>query len=560
MHRRLGFCCWAVLLSYSTLSAADVDVKNEDDGKNTFQDTSFSTFGTFLKETVFGQGGLAANEDSTNYDPFSNLMNGEYAEKDSFARLSSLFQAATKAGKEGAPQSNDGFLSNLITSVAWSQQQESEPFDQLVAIFWNATKRVSIQLENTFKDAFAQFTLNPLQAFYHMQQQEALRNSVYKRRQHAFMPKLTLKQAVPLADGLFLSQLAYVNTCNHVQEHLESFHNNSWALLNCSVTGKPSQPAHFVAVRKEAEPMQSDKNLWERLLGYNDDGKNALEVVIVIRGSKEIADFISDGLLEAVDYRGGKAHDGIVASAQWLHQQYEHFFLRLLKLTGRRRMKVWCVGHSLGAGTAALASLEFNAAKSNDGAIEAHSLGFGTPAIVSKELSLALKTSVTTVINDADCVPRMSGATLVNAWIKAASYQDWMDEAQHDIRLLMNVMKENFPFPDLIETLLGGLLVWLDNTKEKQQRPIQNETKKFHAEPLLFPPGDCIHLYRDSTQWQCVYMPCIKFDEIEAVGHLVWDHLIPSGYYVGLLQYVRGLTRDWNWSFDPDLMKLPVPP
>ena len=261
-----------------------------------------------------------------------------------------------------------------------------------------------------------------------------------------------------------------------------------------------------------------------------------------------------------MDYRGGKAHDGILASSQWLHQQYEPFLYRLLELTGRRRLKLWCVGHSLGAGTAALASLEFNAAASNNGTIDAHALGFGTPAIVSKELSLALKSTVTTVINDADCVPRMSGATLVNAWVSAASYREWVDEAQLDIRLLMSAMKQNLPFPDLTDKILGGLLVWVEKIKESQQPTGPNDdTKNVHVTPILFPPGDCIHLYRDSTQWQGVYMPCTSFGEIEAVAHTVWDHLIPNGYYVGLLQYLRVLTKDWNWRFDPDLMKLPVP-
>jgi len=536
---------------------------NENDRDGGFRDTvEFPNFARFLRETVFGQKDASEDVDNkSNRDPFSGLLEGAPQGSDIFRQFSNLFRDATEKDQEGESfQTNNDFLSDLISSVASSQQQESEPLEQLIEIFWTAAKRVHKQLENTFKDALEQFSLNPLQAFYHMQQQEIEKNSVYKRKKHAFMPPLTLEQAIPLAEGLFLSQLAYVDTCDHVLEHLKSFHNNTWALLNCSCTGKPSQPAHFVAVRKEAEALQSKKNLLKRILNQEDDESDVLEVVIVVRGSKEIADFISDGLLEPVDYRGGKAHDGILSSAQWLHQQYVGFFASLLELTGRQKLKLWCVGHSLGAGTAALASLEFNAATNNNGTINARALGFGTPATISKDLSLALKSTVTTVVNDADCIPRMSGANLVNAWIKASSYQDWVDEAQHDIRMLMNVMKQNLPFPDLTEAIFRGLLAWLDSLKENRQPPSpKHDGTKFRAKQILYPPGECIHLYRDGTKWQGVYMPCTDFDEIEAVGHLVSDHLIPSGYYIGLLNYLRVLKRDWNWQFNPDLMELPVP-
>jgi hypothetical protein len=99
-----------------------------------------------------------------------------------------------------------------------------------------------------------------------------------------------------------------------------------------------------------------------------------------------------------------------------------------------------------GAGSAALACLEFNRPVSNstrkatnatfsvNGAIshlngtnesvpliDAYALGFGTPAILSQEISEQSRSKVTTVINDADCVPRMSGATMVNMWLEVVS-------------------------------------------------------------------------------------------------------------------------------------------
>ena len=46
----------------------------------------------------------------------------------------------------------------------------------------------------------------------------------------------------------------------------------------------------------------------------------------------------------------------------------------------------------------------------------------GTPAVLSPELSFKYRNAITTVVADADCVPRMSGQTLVNAWHRIISH------------------------------------------------------------------------------------------------------------------------------------------
>lgn len=219
--------------------------------------------------------------------------------------------------------------------------------------------------------------------------------------------------------------------------------------------------------------------------------------------------------------------------------------MRLLRLSNHR------------AGTAALASLEFN--DQDCDAVEAHSLGFGTPAVVSKNLSESLQQSVTTVIHDADAVPRMSGATLANAWLRIVRY-NWTDDALEDLQQLLNFIQENVP------SMVAGVLL-TDDTKEKIVKWFtsflisQNNLPYIESsgfEPVLFPPGECIHVYRDGVQWQGNVMPCHRFSELEVVRHLIDDHLIPNGYYVGLLNFLRGAKKDWNWQFAHDLTRLPV--
>ena len=118
---RLVFCAILLLYRPKTVNTQDTDVNIDQDGEGDAcqETTGFSNFGKFLKETVFGQGGLTNPADkNTDYDPFSNLSEGASAANDIFTKLSSIFQAAT-ISQEDEPQSNDEFLSDLIASVAW---------------------------------------------------------------------------------------------------------------------------------------------------------------------------------------------------------------------------------------------------------------------------------------------------------------------------------------------------------------------------------------------------------------------------------------------------------
>ena len=81
--------------------------------------------------------------------------------------------------------------------------------------------------------------------------------------------------------------------------------------------------------------------------------------------------------------------------------------MRILKMSGRSKMKLTVLGHSLGAGAAAIACIEFN---DND-KIDAKCIGFGCPALLDAKQSEKWKDKIITVISDSDCVCRMSGAT-----------------------------------------------------------------------------------------------------------------------------------------------------
>jgi hypothetical protein len=205
-----------------------------------------------------------------------------------------------------------------------------------------------------------------------------------------------------------------------VDTYIQQIGKGEWMLRNCTLESKPHSPAHFLALKEISE---------NRNMGFFDFvnsfvGKvvssDALEAVLVIRGTKTIGDILTDAVLKPTDYRGGKAHDGILRAARSVVEVYHNDLKRLLKDSGQKKLKLWLTGHSLGAGTASLVAIEFFECCKDW--IEVEAAGFGTPALLSPELSYKYRDIVTTVVTDSDCVPRMSGTTMVNAWLRIESH------------------------------------------------------------------------------------------------------------------------------------------
>jgi hypothetical protein len=46
-------------------------------------------------------------------------------------------------------------------------------------------------------------------------------------------------------------------------------------------------------------------------------------------------------------------------------------------------------------------------------------------------------------------------------------------------------------------------------------------------DPVLYPPGRCLHLYRNGWQtYNCAWMPRVSFDEIPSSMNMLDDHLV----------------------------------
>ena len=231
--------------------------------------------------------------------------------------------------------------------------------------------------------AFGEIPVNkidPVAFPYYLESQDAKKNPSWKRRLHRFMPGVPKETIFGLHDALYLSQLAYVDTVEEVQAGLEKYDGAKFELVFCTTESTPVVPAHFMVVKKEPKSKRPHKPKswslpWSKSKHGDHKKKEYVEIVLSIRGTKTVEDMFSDALLECTEYRGGKAHDGVCASGLSIVEKHTALILRVLKMSGRKKVRLTLLGHSLGAGAASIACIEFN--ENHPDKIEADCIGFG---------------------------------------------------------------------------------------------------------------------------------------------------------------------------------------
>ena len=374
-----------------------------------------------------------------------------------------------------------------------------------------------------FLDGESLPAMHPSNLYYFLEHEDERKNPSWRRRKHRFFTGMNVDTVDKLNTMLNLADLSYTDSMDEIQERLET--EFDYELAYCTMESFPGKPSHFVAVKK-------NQSKWS----------NTLEVTLVVRGTKTITDVITDLLCDAVDYRGGKAHAGILQSGQYLAAKHQNLFEKLCELSGKKKLKVTLIGHSLGAGAASIAGMELN----DQDNIEVEVIGFGCPSLLSEDLSKQAETYVTTVVSDNDCVPRMSAATMLNAVLDIGEF-NWVPSARRDIEEVVEQVQDLLPsvFTDankeklmsVIDDLLLETVIIPDRTEKRM-------------DPVLFPPGKCIHFYRDGYGISGSVVPCTFFGEIDVSRRMVEDHLYHSGYQLIFLDLMRQHHNDHNFRFD----------
>jgi len=407
---------------------------------------------------------------------------------------------------------------------------ETRTFRQMYDVFAGAFQLVSQSIDAHFGDIkLSQF--NPFSFLYYLELEDMRKNASWKRRAHRFFRSLRPEEVIELHESLFLAELAYVDTIDEIRSGLED--GSDWELIHAQLTSSPAEPGHFVAVRRNQKKKSDD-----------------LEVLLSVRGTKEIGDLLSDAFLDAEPYRGGKAHAGVKMSGQYLVNKHTKLLMQMLELSGKKKIKLMIVGHSLGAGAGSIAAFEFN----DNPNIEASAIGFGCPALLTKDLSDV--DFIQTVVSDADVVPRMSGASVRNAVLDIMAY-DWADVAYRDVEFLIQMIRKTFKALPISDEFEKSVLAFVKKTLDESIKPFclrMNKDFGERLEPILIPPGKCIHFYRDGSGFSGRHTPCSFFDSVEISRTMIDDHLTPQGYHRSMLLFMRDVTDDIHFRFAHDAL------
>lgn len=229
---------------------------------------------------------------------------------------------------------------------------------------------------------------------------------------------------------------------------------------------------------------------------------------------------------------------GILESGQWIAGKHGDLLENLRTLSNKKKIKLTLLGHSLGAGTAAISGIELN----DNSLIDVEVFGFGCPALLSRELSAATKDIITTVIGDNDCIPRLSMATMVNALIDIATF-DYKPYALRDLEELKNFL------PTLVDNGLKDKFFKNLHNSLPEPYAMDDEEKMKRMEVVLYPPGRCIHFYNDGFGIAGSEVPCTFFGELDVNRRLLHDHMIETGYQKIFLDLMRQYNHNNHFSF-----------
>jgi len=449
---------------------------------------------------------------------------------DEYLGLSAAFSSLLAGNKADA-------LDSIVSQVQNTAQgngggiTDTAGFSSVLSVMQEHSEKIQKILDDNFGHIdFSYFT--PTALWYYLEHEDERKNPSWKRQQHRFHKRIDISMVEDLNESLQLAELIYCDSPEELKDGLENNVFMPLELLYYQMESKPSQPSHFVAVKK-------GQSWWS----------NSLEVVIVVRGTKTISDAITDAVMEAADYRGGKAHAGIVDSGKWLAEEHSELFEQMKKSSNKSGIKLTLIGHSLGAGAAAIAGMEMKDKENMDVTV----IGFGCPALVSEELSESTTDYITTVICDSDVVPRTSGATLANVALDVMEF-DRYPKLLRDIQEAIDALGEYSP-KIATEARRKEAMEYVNSLSADIKKKLLKPKTEERVAPVLFPPGKCVHFYRDGHSISGNISPATFFGEIDITRTMVDDHLITTGYGKMFLDLMRLYHDDEHFSFDDDKKK-----
>mmetsp|Transcript_45481 Transcript_45481/g.90056 ORF Transcript_45481/g.90056 Transcript_45481/m.90056 type:complete len:603 (-) Transcript_45481:179-1987(-) len=234
-------------------------------------------------------------------------------------------------------------------------------------------------------------------------------------------------------------------------------------------------------------------------------------IVIAVRGTFTAADVLSDAFARQVQYQGHIVHEGVLASAKWLHRIVRHKLERLQDQD--RSKKVVVTGHSLGGAVAALVAWMLREKCEDQGrsCFEALCFVYGAPLIVDWGLALKMQRFVVGIVNHMDMIPRTGLKSLEDLRDRVAELT--LPRAERRLRQLEAVLNES-GLPTDPDQLRQRLLNTAPADGPVQEGTFERYTSsEFHdAEEgdvcdlpnlVMFNPGWQLHLNRRGITSRC---------------------------------------------------------
>jgi hypothetical protein len=444
----------------------------------------------------------------------------QHKEKPSFSAMAKDFLGLIAGG-----DSKQDYLKDIVEKARQPSDEgevvDTHSFQSLFRMLDNYKDHIESVAEK-YMGSLDFSHLSPSALFYYLEGQDEVKNPSWKRRMHRFYPGINIKEVEDLNNILSLAYLSYADSVEDIREGLHR-QQEPYELVYAEVRSEPGKPANFVAVKRD----QSSFNPF-------------LEVLIVIRGTKSVADALTGLLCDEVEYRGGKAHSFILGSGQHIADTHTGLLEELLEKSGKFNIKLTLTGHSLGAGAAAIAGMELR----DHPKFDVNVIGFGCPALLSKKLA-EQASYILTVVNDCDIVPRLSGIHLANLLLDIMEF-DWLPFAKRDINHAIEELARRQPVlftKDVTQHIRGVVEPLLDDLPI-EQNPVER------IKPELYPPGRCVHLYRDGSGISGNIVPNVFFSEIDVSRTMIEDHLYHSGYEKVFLELMRSHKDDHHFRFD----------
>ena len=128
---------------------------------------------------------------------------------------------------------------------------------------------------------------------------------------------------------------------------------------------------------------------------------------------------------------------------------------------------------------------------------------------------------------------------------------DWYEYAERDAQEAIDALHERQPLIFNKELMLKGKEMIAPHIKKYSESMIVQKTAE-RGKVELFPPGKCIHIYRDGVGFSGSFVPNTFFSEIDVTRRMVDDHVFHAGYQKTFLELMRQHKGDHHFRFNED--------